>query len=191
MRLALVVSGKCKKKIDSKIIGFSKFINSNKCSMKTKFSYFITILCIVNTFVLQGQNSVNSSGNDLYGSGGIISYSVGQLCYTTISSNSGTVVQGVQQPYVISVVTETKSMSDIKCSVYPNPVSTYLQIEINNYSTNNLNYILYDYAGNLLKLGKIENSIIRFEINNYYKSGFLLKINENDNTIKTFKIIKK
>jgi len=159
--------------------------------MKTKFSYFITILCIVNTFVLQGQNSVNSSGNDLYGSGGIISYSVGQLCYTTISSNSGTVVQGVQQPYVISVVTETKSMSDIKCSVYPNPVSTYLQIEINNYSTNNLNYILYDYAGNLLKLGKIENSIIRFEINNYYKSGFLLKINENDNTIKTFKIIKK
>lgn len=159
--------------------------------MKTKFRFLITIFCIVNTFVLQGQNSLNSSGNDLSGSGGKISYSVGQLCYTTISSNSGTVAHGVQQPYVISVVTGTKSISDIKCSVYPNPVNTYLQIEINNYSTNNLNYILYDFAGNLLKLGKIENSIVRLEMNNYYKSVFLLKINENNNTINTFKIIKK
>ena len=159
--------------------------------MKTKLRFLTTIFCIVNTFVLQGQNSLNSSGKDIIGSGGKISYSVGQVCNNIIYNSSGTVIQGVQQPYLISVVTETNSITDIKCSVFPNPVNTYLQIEINNYSTNNLNYTLYDYAGNFLKFGKIENRIIMIEMNNYNKSGFLLKINDNENTIKTFKIIKR
>lgn len=159
--------------------------------MKTKFSFFTIIFCITNTFVIQGQNSINSSGTDLSGSGGKISFSVGQVCYNTTSGSSGAVTQGIQQPYVISVVTESKNMTDITCSVFPNPVSTYLQIEISNCSSNNLNYILYDYAGNLLKFGKIENSIIRLEMDSYNISGFLLKINDNDNTIKAFKIIKK
>ena len=160
--------------------------------MRTKFKTFLTaIFSIAYTFTLHGQNSINSSGNEASGSGGKISYSIGQICYSVNSSSSGLVTQGVQQPYEISVVTELKNSTDIKCSAFPNPVTTYLQIEISNYSKKKMDYLLYDNAGKLLKIGKIENRITILEMNNYNNSDFLLKITDNNNILKTFKIIKK
>ena len=49
----------------------------------------------------QAQESANASGGDASGSGGTVAYSVGQVVYTTNTDASGTVSQGVQQPYEI------------------------------------------------------------------------------------------
>ena len=61
----------------------------------------------------QAQESVNAYGGDAKGSGGTVAYSVGQIVYTTHTGATGSVAQGVQQAYEISVVTgiknETKS----------------------------------------------------------------------------------
>lgn len=54
---------------------------------------------------LQAQTSVNATDGDVSGSGGSVSYSVGQVVYTTHTGTSGSVAEGVQQPYEISVVT--------------------------------------------------------------------------------------
>ena len=57
---------------------------------------------------LQAQTSVNAIGGDATGSGGSVSYSVGQVVYTTNKGTNGSVVEGVQQPYEILVVTAIK-----------------------------------------------------------------------------------
>ena len=54
---------------------------------------------------LQAQESVNATGGNASGSGGSASYSVGQVVYTNNTGTSGSVAQGVQQPFEISVVT--------------------------------------------------------------------------------------
>lgn len=160
--------------------------------METIFKNFLFTICfVIYTFTLQGQNTINTSGSNGSGYGGTIAYSIGQVCNSSFAGNTGSVIQGVQQPYEISVVTEIKNTTGIRCSVFPNPVSTYLQIEISNYSLNNLNYALYDNSGRLLKTVKIESSVIKLDMSSYDKSGYLLKINDNDNSIKVFKIIKK
>ena len=52
----------------------------------------------------QAQESVNSTGGNATGSGGTVSYTIGQVGYTTNTGSNGSVAQGVQQAYEILTV---------------------------------------------------------------------------------------
>ena len=84
---------------------------------------------------LQAQTSVNATGGNASGSGGSASYSVGQVVFTTNTGTSGSVVQGIQQPYEISVVTgiEQAKGINLELSVYPNPTTDYLTLEVKDF----------------------------------------------------------
>jgi hypothetical protein len=73
--------------------------------------------------LLKAQEAVPAAGGTITGSSGSVSYTLGQVSYRTVSGTSGTVSQGVQQPYVISVISEVPEASEISldCSVSPNP----------------------------------------------------------------------
>ena len=81
---------------------------------------------------LQAQESVNATGGNVSGSGGSVSYSVSQVVYTTSTGTNGSVAQGVQQPFEISVVTAIEEAKDISLSVtaYPNPTADFLQLKV-------------------------------------------------------------
>jgi hypothetical protein len=49
------------------------------------------------------QNTISSAGGNAKGSGGSASFTVGQIFYTKLSGTNGSVVQGIQQPYEISI----------------------------------------------------------------------------------------
>ena len=67
---------------------------------------------------LQAQESVNATGGNAQGSGGSVSYSVGQLFYLIITGETGSVSEGVQQPYEISVVTAVVEAGGIDRDVF-------------------------------------------------------------------------
>ena len=81
---------------------------------------------------LQAQTSINTAGSKAAGSGGTISYSIGQIDYQTHTGTNSSVAEGVQQPYEISVVNATEETIDIKLSVsvFPNPATDYLTLEV-------------------------------------------------------------
>ena len=95
---------------------------------------------------IQGQNAIPASGGNASGSGGSVSYSVGQVVYTTNTGTNGSVAQGMQQPFEISVVTGLENAKDfsLECVAYPNPVTDFIKLRIENYEIENLNYLLYD-----------------------------------------------
>ncbi|MCK4748161.1 MAG: hypothetical protein KAT15_14025, partial [Bacteroidales bacterium] len=62
---------------------------------------------------LNAQEAIPATGGEANGSGGTVSYTVGQLLYHTQSANSGTVAQGVQQPFEILELTGVGSMAGI------------------------------------------------------------------------------
>ncbi len=105
---------------------------------------------------LQAQESVNATGGDASGSGGSVSYSVGQVVYTTNTGTNGSVTQGVQQPYEISVVTAIEEAKGINLTVtaYPNPATDYLTLRIDEFEISNLSFQLYDMSGKLLQSSK-------------------------------------
>ena len=70
---------------------------------------FITfILTFSTSSLLFGQQAVVTAGAEATGTGGTVSYSVGQVVYQTHAGTNGSVAEGVQQPYEISVLSSAK-----------------------------------------------------------------------------------
>ncbi len=141
---------------------------------------------------LQAQESVNATGGDASGSGGSVSYSVGQVVYTTNTGTTGSVAQGVQQPYEISVVTaiEEATRINLSVSVYPNPTTDYLTLSINDFDILNLSFHLYDINGKMIQQNKINISETIISITEIPPAVYFLKITDNGKEIKVFKIVK-
>jgi len=141
---------------------------------------------------LQAQEAIPATGGNGSGSGGSVSYTVGQIVYTTITGTNGSSAQGVQQPFEISVVTGIPEAKDISLEiiVYPNPAQDFIMLKIKNYDVQNLIYQLYDNNGGLLQNNKIEGSETNIVMGKYVSAVYFLKVSDNNKVIKTFKIIK-
>ena len=142
---------------------------------------------------LQAQTSVNATGGNASGSGGSASYSVGQLAYTTNTGTNGSVSEGVQQPFEISVVTGIEEAKDIflNVSAYPNPTTDYLELKVENLQLSELSYKLYDISGKVYQNKEIGNSITKIEMQNLPQGIYFIKVIDTKNKeLKTFKIIK-
>jgi hypothetical protein len=152
---------------------------------------------------VSAQESVNATGGNASGSGGTVAYSVGQVVYTTNTGTNGTVAQGVQQPFEISVVTGLEEAKGISLSItaYPNPTTDYLELKVESEKLNDLSYQLFDMNGKLLQSEMIIGSQTSIVMSNLVPATYFVKVyalGRNDRTgvikgnkeIKTFKIIK-
>lgn len=141
---------------------------------------------------LQAQTSVNATGGNASGSVGSVSYSVGQFVYTTNTGTNGSVAQGVQQPYEISVVTAIEEPKGIALSVsaYPNPTTDNLTLSIEEFDISNLSYQLYDMNGKLLQNEKITGNQTSIVMSNLVPANYFVKVTNGNKEVKTFKIIK-
>ncbi|MEA3447187.1 MAG: T9SS type A sorting domain-containing protein [Synergistota bacterium] len=150
---------------------------------------------------LQAQTSINATGGDASGSGGSASYSVGQVVYTTNTGTNGSVAQGVQQPFEISVVTAIEEAKGINLTVmaYPNPTTDYLTLSIDNsvktsHDLSQLSYQLYDMNGKLLQNEKITGNQTSIVMSNLVPATYFVKVVKTNHDlsqeVKTFKIIK-
>lgn len=144
------------------------------------------------------QSVLAATGDNALGSGGTASYSIGQVIYTINRSvGAGSVVQGVQQPYEISVVSSIGQAELIKltCSAYPNPAREILNLKIENDNNENLSYYLYEISGQLIFSEKLTSEHVTISLAKLVSSTYFLKIIRTDHAsfqeeIKTFKIIK-
>lgn len=150
------------------------------------------ILIGMGGFSLLAQQTVSSAGGKATGSGGTASYTVGQVAYITNTGSNGSVAQGVQQPYEISIVTGIVEAKDIslEIEVYPNPATDFVKLKTENYGVKNLKYQLYDINGSLIKDDKVEGNETSISMQNLLPSVYFLKVTDNNRVIKTFKIIK-
>jgi hypothetical protein len=141
---------------------------------------------------LRAQEAIPAVGGNAAGGGGSVSYSVGQVVYTTVSGTNGAVEQGVQQPYYITVVTGLARANGItlQCSAYPNPATDYVKLKIENFDTENLSYHLYDMGGKLLVNKPVEGSETSIDMRSLVIATYFLKIFQSHQEVKTFKIIK-
>jgi spore coat protein U-like protein len=143
--------------------------------------------------VLQAQSAITATGTDISGGGGSVSYSVGQIGYTLISSPNHSVNQGVQQPWEVSVMTGIDNTGDMSLDlvVYPNPASDILRLKTGSYESSHLRYRLYDLNGRLLLSGRVEGGETSIAIGHLTPAAYLLRITDKNISIKSFSIIKR
>jgi hypothetical protein len=137
------------------------------------------------------QEAIPASGGDASGSGGTLSFTVGQLGYSSNSGSNGSVAEGVQQPYEISTTVGIE-LSNISLDfiAYPNPTSSNIILSIRDFNNEKLIYQLYDMHGKLLKSNKVIAINTSIDMSELPVSNYVLNINNDSSIIKSFKIIK-
>jgi hypothetical protein len=142
--------------------------------------------------IVQGQETTPVTGGNATGTGGTVSYTIGQVVYTTISCTTGTITQGVQQPFEILVVTGTKKELNLilEVSVYPNPTRGPVKLIVESFEHENLRFHLYDISGVILQDKKVESRETEVSFENLPSSIYFLKVFNNNKEVKVFKIVK-
>lgn len=91
----------------------------------------ILLLGVVFTCVeIHAQDAITVSGGNATGSGGSLSYSIGQVAYTNHTSSSYNLEKGVQRAYEIEVLSEENHDEDFLIRAFPNPTTDILQIDL-------------------------------------------------------------
>ena len=161
--------------------------------MKHKLTKLSAVLLFCLAFAgLHAQEAIPASGGNASGSGGSVSYTFGQVYYITVEGINGSVAQGVQQPFEISVVTgnELASKSNPDYTTYPNPASNYIMLIVKNYKTENMTYQLYDNSGKIIESKEIESNETRIDLSSLIVAPYFLKVSLDGKEIRTFKIVK-
>lgn len=162
--------------------------------MKNNNHYLLILfLAIISFSESYSQQNVTVSGGNATGTGGSSSYSVGQITYTSQTSSGGLVNLGVQQPYeIVTLGNNDFAEINLVMSAYPNPATDLLNLVISDDKWNNLSYQLFDINGRTLSnLKKITASETSVSMQELQQGIYFLSVNNENKTIKTFKIIKK
>jgi hypothetical protein len=157
-----------------------------------KQTYFSIILAYLFCSVdLHAQESINNSGGNASGIGGTVSYSIGQVTYSTVTNNNGSVAQGVQQAFEIYTSGINEPSPNIKLSFYPNPTSDFVLLEVVSDSNQKLTYQLLDANGKKVDNNFIATKQTLIPLEKLENGTYFLNVSiDLKKQLQTFKIIK-
>ena len=160
--------------------------------LKTNQLLFTLLVSIFSFSYVQAQKNTVASGGEGSGSGGTVSYSVGQIDYIVQGSSGGNVNQGLQQPYELYTVgvAYVNEKINTELMVYPNPTTSDVILEMEQEHMENLNYFLFDAKGELLLSGKTIDTHTALPTSTFSSATYFLKVSNGTSVIKVFKIIK-
>jgi hypothetical protein len=150
----------------------------------------ISILLLGFGLTAQAQQATTATGGNASGSGGTVAYSVGQIVYTTNTGTTGSVAQGVQQPYEIYALGIEDNSINLALTAYPNPTTSNLTLSVGQADLSKMNFQLYDMVGKLIESRKIVSSTETIGMETLPNATYFLKVMNNSTEVKTFKIIK-
>lgn len=141
-------------------------------------------------FIFFSQEVLVVSGGDVLGNGNI-SFTVGQLFTNTNTSSSGSISEGIQQSielYTLNI--SSLNPSEVKANLFPNPTSDFVMLSIKNSNITDLFYELFDVNGRSILSKKISQSDSPISLQNFASGIYILKVNQSNKTLKTFKLLK-
>ena len=166
-----------------------KVVHSSKSCLHMKHLLLIPFLIL--TTITFAQQGVITGGGNATGSGGSASYTVGQVAWNMFTGTNGSVLQGIQQPYEISIISGIDDFDvSLNYVVYPNPTNGAVTLDIGNTNLEGLKYQLYSISGVLLQEKRIDAIESEIHLENYSSSTYFLRVLKDKIVIKLFKIVK-
>ena len=154
--------------------------------------HYVSSLLLLTFFVTSAQNRTLASGKQVTGTGGSVSYSIGQIVDTVNSDATGSVSQGIQLGIEIFTLSNTDfENANLTLKSYPNPTLNEITVDINKGFVNDISFELYDMNSRKIKAGRVLQSKTIIQFQKYPTGIYILTINQNNRKLKTFKIIKR
>ncbi len=159
--------------------------------MKLYKTYFTILYFFTSGItVLYAQSDVVAAGGRATGTGGNVSYSIGQVNYINSKNSNGKITQGVQQPYEIFVEEgETQKGIQLVVSAYPNPANGFVTLKIEAGPLENLEYAVYDEQGKEMTRQIIAARETNISLLKKSYAIYIIRVFNNNHKVKSFKII--
>jgi hypothetical protein len=145
------------------------------------FSLFATLSVSAQEVVAtQGDSYTNASGN--------IDFTIGEVIIDTGTDGTNDLTQGFHQTNWNFLGVDNHEQN-FEATVYPNPMGTELYIQTENFEF--MSYVLYDATGRIVAENKLNALQTGIDVSTFAPSSYSLVLqDENQNKIKTFKLIK-
>lgn len=151
----------------------------------------LIILFLFFSAICLGQEDFVSAGGEATGSGGSVSYSVGQIAFETVTGSNGEITQGVQQPYEVYTLSTPDFGYSFQANLYPNPAIHSVILSLGNgVDFSKLSYDLIDITGKILRNGKITGLETEINVSDLASATYFFNITDSSKRIKSFKLIK-
>lgn len=153
--------------------------------------HYLIGACLLSAVTGHSQQNTVSAGGEASGSGGTVSFTVGQTDYMTFSGSSGTISQGVQQPFEIFSVGLDEKTPEIQASLFPNPAVYSVTLNFGTWSEYpGVAYRLTDEAGRTVKMAAIDSEATTIPVNDLPDACYYLQVVSGSQIMKNFKLVK-
>lgn len=159
--------------------------------MVRKIISFVFIVFV--TVSLFAQSAVVTTGGSATGSGGTVTYTVGQIADQKVEGSGQYIIEGVQQPFEIQTVGINNYPNiTLEAILYPNPTTSKVMLSIRKYDipSYGLTAQLYDFNGKLVKSFVVKDLDTEIDFSEYAAATYHLRIIDNKTLLKTFKVVK-
>ena len=157
----------------------------------TKTMVLATGIIIGSLTGLYAQEGTVTSGGEVTGTGGSMSFTVGQMDYIEVKGNTGAMHQGIQHPFEVSVVSDVEEPAfNGNISIYPNPTQNMLTLSVTNNETAEMSYSLFDIKGQLITSQKLSGNQTNIQLTDFAASTYIIKVMSQNTELKSFRIIK-
>ena len=153
-----------------------------------KTVFIITSLLSIDT--LFAHSNLVAGGGGGSAKEGSVNFTLGQLDFSSSAGNSGSISQGMQQPYEVFVVGLENNKIQLSASVYPNPTINQLTLNVNDYQFDKLSLMLFDLQGKLIKQQTLNNASTIIDMSEFSQGTYFLKVLEAQTELQSFKVIK-
>jgi Secretion system C-terminal sorting domain len=153
-----------------------------------KYGLFIIAACTL-SFISDAQVALVTAGGDVSNSSGSVSYSIGQVSYSHVESASGSIHEGVQQPYELFAVTVAESLSDINVTIYPNPVVSQLSVRMTSFREGIL-LSFYTLQGALVHEVPLQSNQQFVDVSVWAAASYVMRITSESGEVSEYTLIK-
>jgi hypothetical protein len=155
---------------------------------------FKTIICLfLFSFFIKkssSQQTTLATGGDTNSATGSIAFSIGQVVYSSATSATLNINQGVQQPYEFFNVSVFETNLNFSFSVFPNPADNEVILEITGLFNENLSYVFVDIHGQIIDSKAIASSKTEICISHLPPATYFIYVMQQNMSVAVFKIIK-
>ncbi|MDX2360902.1 MAG: T9SS type A sorting domain-containing protein [Crocinitomicaceae bacterium] len=150
---------------------------------------YLTAIGLAMVTCAHAQSNAVGSGGDASGTGGSASYSIGQIDNTNQSGTSGSINEGVQQPYEFFEFVGLDEHSLITTSLFPNPTNDFIVLKLES-MLSDLTYIMYDQKGSIVREASIIDTETQINVQELAPGDYHMVISQEAQQIESIKIIK-
>ena len=155
---------------------------------------FFFFLCRIIIHAQTFTQEVNASGGGYYSQiNGSLQFTIGEPITEAYSNNSTRLYNGFEQgSYIILAVNELPPIIDLNVTIFPNPSSGIINLNIESKETSLFKVYIIDALGKLVFQKEITaNAIETINLENYRSAMYYVTVSNTElNYIKSFKIIK-